>query len=73
MLNISNRYFQEVLNSVSSGSFYSKFVKLPNTADTTPKLIATNPKFLPFFDNALGAIDGTHINCCPSEEEHAVG
>ena len=31
-----------------------------------------NPKFSPWFDQAIGVIDGTHINCCRSaEEQHA--
>ena len=28
-----------------------------------------NPKFASYFGGALGAIDGTHINCCPSASE----
>ncbi|KIK15624.1 hypothetical protein PISMIDRAFT_39956, partial [Pisolithus microcarpus 441] len=28
--------------------------------------IANNPKFYPFFKDAIGAIDGTHIACVPS-------
>ena len=32
---------------------------------TTPSRIFHNSKFYPFFQNTLGAIYGTHINCCP--------
>lgn len=34
-----------------------------------PSLILNNPKFFPFFKDALGGIDGTHINCKPSAAE----
>jgi hypothetical protein len=47
-------------------------VSLPHVDDPSPDFIATNPKFWPFFHNAIGAMDGTHINCCPSvAERHA--
>jgi DDE superfamily endonuclease len=28
-----------------------------------------NPKLFPYFEDALGAIDGTHISCAPSASE----
>ncbi|KAJ6619579.1 hypothetical protein B0H10DRAFT_2025266, partial [Mycena sp. CBHHK59/15] len=28
-----------------------------------------NPKWWPYFQNVLGATDGTHINCSPSAED----
>ncbi|KAF5376797.1 hypothetical protein D9757_009487 [Collybiopsis confluens] len=34
--------------------------------DPVPDFILNNPKFYPFFENALGAVDGTHIVCVPS-------
>jgi hypothetical protein len=50
----------------SSPPFYNDYVKLPHEdAPISPK-IQTNPKFYPFFQNALGTINGTYINCCPS-------
>ena len=40
---------------------YKHVVKLP-TADTPiPPRIAENTKYTPFFDNCIGALDGTHI------------
>jgi hypothetical protein len=65
------RYFRAVLDVTSSGPFYTKYVQLPEDSSPVPDYIAANPKFSPFFNNALGAIDGTHINCCPSAEERA--
>jgi hypothetical protein len=40
-------------------------VQLPDKDSPTPPEIQNSQKFYPFFDGALGAIDGTHI-CCTS-------
>jgi len=63
---VYHRYFLKMLSFFSSPPFYNNYVQLP-CADT-PILpeIRNNPKFYPLFKDALGAIDGTHINCCPS-------
>ncbi|KIK93615.1 hypothetical protein PAXRUDRAFT_502957 [Paxillus rubicundulus Ve08.2h10] len=37
--------------------------------DPTPPEILDNPKFYPFLQHAVGAIDGTHIACCPAADE----
>ena len=37
-------------------------MKLPNANDPIPSEIQQNPKFWPYFKDALGAIDGSHIN-----------
>ena len=37
---------------------------------TTPPIILNDPKYYPFFKDALGAINGTHINCNASAEMH---
>jgi hypothetical protein len=63
------RYFREVLFALSSPPFYTKYVYLPSDTTPIPSEIQDNPKFYPFFEGALGAIDGTHINCCPSTTE----
>jgi hypothetical protein len=66
------RYFRKILNAVSSGPFYNKYVQLPGINDPTPEYIHLSSKFFPFFRNAIGAMDGTHINCNPSaEDQHA--
>lgn len=51
---------------MSSGPFYQKYVHLPAQGDPTPAYIQERTKFFPYFRNAIGAMDGTHINCCPS-------
>ncbi|KAJ3818047.1 hypothetical protein F5878DRAFT_506433, partial [Lentinula raphanica] len=65
-----SRYFREILFSVSSDPFYSRFAVLPTDGDPpNDATLESNPKLWPFFENAVGAIDGTHIHCCPSAEE----
>ncbi|KLO06040.1 hypothetical protein SCHPADRAFT_798604, partial [Schizopora paradoxa] len=61
-----SKYFMKVMNALSSPPFYTKFVRLPSTDSLVPDFIRNNPKFYPFLAGALGAMDGTHINCCPS-------
>jgi len=60
------RYFLKMLFFFSSAPFYNDYVKLPHANAPIPPEIRNNSKFYPFFKDALGAIDGTHINCCPS-------
>ena len=31
--------------------------------------IQNDPKFYPYFEHAVGAIDGSHMGCCPSAED----
>jgi hypothetical protein len=64
-----NRSFRTVLYAVSSPPFYTTYVRLPTVHDPVPSEIANNPKFFPFFKDAIGAMDGTHINCCPPQDE----
>ena len=65
------RYFCKILLALSSDQFYTNYVFLPDTADSTPLEIHNNPCFYPYFRNVLGAIDGTHIACSPSARERA--
>ena len=58
-----------MLKIFASHPFYTKYVKLPRRSDPVPPEIANNTKRSPFFNNAIGAIDGTHISCAPSAEE----
>ncbi|KAF9474535.1 hypothetical protein BDN70DRAFT_774566, partial [Pholiota conissans] len=50
-----------VLYALSSTPFYTIYVWLLSIDDPIPSEIATNPKFFPFFQNAIGAIDGTQL------------
>ena len=51
---------------LASFPFYNTYVHLPPHDAPIPDYIRDNPKFFPYFANVLGAIDGTHIRCCPS-------
>jgi DDE superfamily endonuclease len=63
------RYFRQILFTLSSAPFYTRYVFLPSDITPIPDEIRNNSKFYPFFAGALGAIDGTHIRCCPSVPE----
>jgi DDE superfamily endonuclease len=55
----------------SSPPFYTAYVHLPTADDPVPSPIRNNPKFWPFFKDALAAIDGSHIHCAPPASERA--
>src|SRR5882724_2632304 len=57
------RCFNIILNSVTSPAFYNIYIKQPTL--TTPLNPCNNPKFNPFFQDALGAFDGTCICAHP--------
>ena len=48
----------------SNHPFYTTYLQFP-TGETIPPEIRQNPKFWPYFHNALGAIDGSHIPISP--------
>ena len=71
LLSSWNRYFKDMLFIFSSPPFYTNFVQLPNVNDPTHPIIQNNDKWYPFFNDAIGAIDGTHIICSPSRAERS--
>jgi hypothetical protein len=64
------RYFKHLLNFFSDDPFYSSQVRLP-TIDTplSPKIL-DDPRFR-FFNQCIGAIDGTHIRVFASANQHS--
>ena len=50
---------------------YVKFVKLPNTTTPQSDRISDNPKYTPYFDDCLGALDGTHIGAHVLQKDQA--
>ena len=58
-------YFRHMLFIFSSYPFYTKYVKLPTADDPVMHEIRNNPKFWPYFKDALGALDGSHIHSSP--------
>jgi hypothetical protein len=49
----------------SSDPFYSKYVQLPGANSQVLPQICNNPKFWPYFKDALGALDGSHFASAP--------
>jgi DDE superfamily endonuclease len=58
-----------MLIAFSTPPFYTAVVKLPGLPTSIPPEITGNPKFFPFFSDAIGALDGTQINRSPSRPE----
>ena len=68
-----DRYFKKVLYAVSAGPFYDHYVKLSDLDSSLSDYIGKNFKFFPFFSNALGALDGTHISAwTTAADRHAL-
>ena len=57
-------YFKKILNILSGPPFYTKYLMLP-TGETIPSNIRHNPKFFPYFQHTIRAIDGSHIPVMP--------
>ncbi|KAJ7321923.1 hypothetical protein DFH08DRAFT_618396, partial [Mycena albidolilacea] len=60
-----SKYFRRVLIALSSPLFYTHYVRLPCVGDPVPEAIAHDPRFFPFFEDAIGSMDGTHIDSAP--------
>jgi hypothetical protein len=58
-----------MLTAFATAPFYTKYVRLPKVSEPLAPEISCNPRFYPYFADALGALDGTHINCVPSASE----
>ena len=56
----------------SSPPFYTYHVKIPTVDDPVPPEIQQNPKFWPYFNDALGAIDGSHIKFAAPASLHDI-
>ncbi|KIN97299.1 hypothetical protein M404DRAFT_92940, partial [Pisolithus tinctorius Marx 270] len=67
-----SKYFKKILFAFSSHDIYSKYIRLPRSDAPVHPTIHNNPKFFPFFADAIGAINRTHIVCAPSSEERDV-
>ncbi|KIK19695.1 hypothetical protein PISMIDRAFT_46782, partial [Pisolithus microcarpus 441] len=66
-----SKYFKRMLATFTSPGIYAKYVQLPRSDAPTHPYILDNPKFFPFFVDAIGAIDGTHVACAPAADERA--
>ena len=54
-----SRCFHEVLNALMIVHLH--YIQQPDKDERLADKIKNNPKFTPFFDDCLGALDGTHI------------
>lgn len=64
-----SKYFQRMLLIFSSAPFYTKYVNLPDANTPPSHRIRRNKKMWPFFEHALGALDGSHFACAPPSLE----
>ncbi|OBZ67575.1 hypothetical protein A0H81_12402, partial [Grifola frondosa] len=65
-------YFKKMLFIFSEPPFYANNVSLPSELDATPSEIADNPRFMPYFQHILGALDGSHFPWAPPAAEHSL-
>lgn len=65
-----HRSFYRVLWAILSDDFRTFYLHMPDQ-NAVQHSIVNNPKFYPFFKDAIGAIDGTLIRAYPPEEEAA--
>ena len=63
-----SRHFHEVLHAVNR--LVPKYIKLPSTFKTCVS-ITSNPKFYTYFNDCIGALDGTHIAAKVPNEDTA--
>ena len=56
------------MTALLSPRFYHEYLQQP-TGESPAISIRRNPKFWPFFQDAIGAIDGTHITAMVSEAD----
>ena len=65
--NCTNSYFKKTLNILSSPPFYTKYIVFPSGKILSLKILH-NPKFYPFFQHAMGAVDSSHIPISPPSQ-----
>ncbi|XP_024029783.1 uncharacterized protein LOC112094050 [Morus notabilis] len=58
-----SKYFQVVLDAIFN--LRHDFITPPNYNITDPVIAAHGSKYLPWFQNCVGALDGTHVPCVP--------
>ena len=61
---IITSYFCKMVETLSEPPIYTMFVKPPGIDPLSPK-IRLNHKLYPYFKDAIGAIDGSHIPIAP--------
>lgn len=69
LIAVHTRYFKKMLFFFSSSPFYSSQVQLPTQHSPIPFVIQNDPRYR-FFENCIGAVDGTHIRAFATLEDH---
>ncbi|KAG2034769.1 hypothetical protein BDR03DRAFT_803435, partial [Suillus americanus] len=64
------RYFKHLLIFFSDDPFYTLQVRIPTIKTPLSPKISNDPCFR-FFDQCIGAVDGTHIQVFASLSEHS--
>ncbi|KIK73852.1 hypothetical protein PAXRUDRAFT_103290, partial [Paxillus rubicundulus Ve08.2h10] len=64
-------YFHKMTIIFSSAPFYTKYVHMQADNEIHTK-IRTNPHFWPFFKDAIGTLDGSHIHAAPSAQQRGM-
>ncbi|KIN94732.1 hypothetical protein M404DRAFT_48162, partial [Pisolithus tinctorius Marx 270] len=57
-------YFHMILTMLATQPVYTDYIRFP-AGDTVPSKIQNNPKFWPYFCNAISTIDRSHIHASP--------
>ena len=55
-----------------SPPLYTNFIRPPKVGNPIPDYILDDPKLFPFFEDALGAIDGSHFNTFTASDQDAL-
>jgi len=63
-----HRYFRKMVAIFSSQPFYSQYISLSSSTAVHPAI--NNYRFMPYFKDAIGAIDGSHIPTAPPRHEN---
>ncbi|KIK37045.1 hypothetical protein CY34DRAFT_28697, partial [Suillus luteus UH-Slu-Lm8-n1] len=63
------KYFKRMLFFFSSNPFYGSQIVFPTHETPISEKILNDPRFR-FFDQCIGAVDGTHIQAFVPPEEH---
>ena len=65
------RYFRKMIKIFALEPFYSKYISLASSTTNVHPNIVNNYHFFPYFKDAIGAIDGSHIPASPPLRDHA--
>ncbi|KIK26881.1 hypothetical protein PISMIDRAFT_94085, partial [Pisolithus microcarpus 441] len=64
-----SQYFCKLLFIFSLSPFYPAYVRMPTSNEIQPR-IRENSWFWPFFMDAIGTLDGSHIHAAPAANDH---